>query len=233
MGSLPAGICEPDLKSKSECAVDWTELRLFGRGRDVRRGVEVGRTSWSPTRQVRKEAAATILRRVVPASTSVGPAQRVLARLWEGLKLSDLRLPSRPSLHRAHGRFRRPVRPRRAAAGPREDEVAAYLVLARKYRPQTFAELIGQDAVVRTLSNAIARDRLAHAFLLTGVRRRGQDVHRAPVGQVAQLHRAGRSRRPDHRRVRRVCPLRRDRGRPRHRCCRDGRRQPHRRRRRA
>lgn len=45
-----------------------------------------------------------------------------------------------------------------------------YLVLARKYRPQTFGELIGQDAVVRTLSNAIARDRLAHAFLLTGVR---------------------------------------------------------------
>ena len=45
-----------------------------------------------------------------------------------------------------------------------------YLVLARKYRPQTFGELIGQEPVVRTLSNAIARDRLAHAFLLTGVR---------------------------------------------------------------
>ena len=53
---------------------------------------------------------------------------------------------------------------------PEGSDVAAYLVLARKYRPQTFAELIGQDAVVRTLSNAIARDRLAHAFLLTGVR---------------------------------------------------------------
>jgi DNA polymerase-3 subunit gamma/tau len=45
-----------------------------------------------------------------------------------------------------------------------------YRVLARKYRPQTFAELIGQDAMVRTLANAIARDRIAHAFLLTGVR---------------------------------------------------------------
>jgi len=45
-----------------------------------------------------------------------------------------------------------------------------YRVLARKYRPQTFAELIGQDAMVRTLGNAIARDRLAHAFLMTGVR---------------------------------------------------------------
>src|SRR5690606_27434418 len=47
---------------------------------------------------------------------------------------------------------------------------AAYRVLARKYRPQTFAELIGQEAMVKTLGNAIARDRLAHAFLMTGVR---------------------------------------------------------------
>ena len=45
-----------------------------------------------------------------------------------------------------------------------------YRVLARKYRPQIFAELIGQDAMVTTLGNAIRRDRLAHAFLLTGVR---------------------------------------------------------------
>src|ERR671933_207332 len=46
----------------------------------------------------------------------------------------------------------------------------AYRVLARKYRPQTFSELIGQDAMVKTLGNAIERDRIAHAFLLTGVR---------------------------------------------------------------
>ncbi len=45
-----------------------------------------------------------------------------------------------------------------------------YRVLARKYRSQTFAELIGQDAMVQTLANAIKRDRLAHAFLMTGVR---------------------------------------------------------------
>jgi DNA polymerase-3 subunit gamma/tau len=57
---------------------------------------------------------------------------------------------------------------------PAQPQVSAstgpYRVLARKYRPQTFAELIGQDAMVRTLGNAIARDRLAHAFLMTGVR---------------------------------------------------------------
>ncbi|WP_347270123.1 DNA polymerase III subunit gamma/tau [Rhizorhabdus histidinilytica] len=45
-----------------------------------------------------------------------------------------------------------------------------YRVLARKYRPQNFNELIGQDAMVTTLANAIRRGRLAHAFLLTGVR---------------------------------------------------------------
>jgi DNA polymerase-3 subunit gamma/tau len=45
-----------------------------------------------------------------------------------------------------------------------------YRVLARKYRPGTFAELIGQEPVVRTLRNAIDSGRLAHAFVLTGVR---------------------------------------------------------------
>ncbi|HEX8401691.1 MAG TPA: DNA polymerase III subunit gamma/tau [Allosphingosinicella sp.] len=45
-----------------------------------------------------------------------------------------------------------------------------YRVLARKYRPQRFDELIGQDAMVQTLGNAIRRGRLAHAFLMTGVR---------------------------------------------------------------
>jgi DNA polymerase-3 subunit gamma/tau len=53
---------------------------------------------------------------------------------------------------------------------PQPAKSDAYRVLARKYRPQTFAELIGQDAMVTTLANAIQRGRLAHAFLLTGVR---------------------------------------------------------------
>ena len=45
-----------------------------------------------------------------------------------------------------------------------------YRVLARKYRPQNFTDLIGQDVLVRTLSNAFSQSRLAHAFILTGVR---------------------------------------------------------------
>ena len=57
-----------------------------------------------------------------------------------------------------------------SAAAPAISAAQPYRVLARKYRPQTFSELIGQDAMVKTLGNAIARDRLAHAFLMTGVR---------------------------------------------------------------
>src|SRR5271167_3572625 len=45
-----------------------------------------------------------------------------------------------------------------------------YRVLARKYRPIDFTTLIGQEAMVRTLRNAIATGRIAHAFMLTGVR---------------------------------------------------------------
>ena len=49
-------------------------------------------------------------------------------------------------------------------------EEGPYRVLARKYRPTNFSDLIGQEALVRTVTNAIRTGRLAHAFLLTGVR---------------------------------------------------------------
>ena len=50
----------------------------------------------------------------------------------------------------------------------------AYQVLARKYRPETFADLVGQEAMVRTLKNAFAADRIAHAFIMTGIRGTGK-----------------------------------------------------------
>ena len=53
-------------------------------------------------------------------------------------------------------------------ATPTDD--VAYTVLARKYRPLTFEDLIGQEAMVRTLTNAFSSGRIAHAFMLTGVR---------------------------------------------------------------
>lgn len=46
----------------------------------------------------------------------------------------------------------------------------SYLVLARKWRPQTFTEVVGQDPIVRTLQNAITRERVPHAVIFSGVR---------------------------------------------------------------
>src|ERR1700709_1968373 len=53
---------------------------------------------------------------------------------------------------------------------PEPVHATPYRVLARKYRPTTFDDLIGQEAMVRTLRNAFAVGRVAHAFMLTGVR---------------------------------------------------------------
>ncbi|MGB5065980.1 MAG: DNA polymerase III subunit gamma/tau, partial [Albidovulum sp.] len=50
----------------------------------------------------------------------------------------------------------------------------AYQVLARKYRPETFADLVGQEAMVRTLKNAFKADRIAQAFMMTGIRGTGK-----------------------------------------------------------
>ena len=51
-----------------------------------------------------------------------------------------------------------------------EEDKQDYVVLARKYRPQNFNELLGQDALVRTITNAIKNNRLHHAYILTGIR---------------------------------------------------------------
>ena len=57
-----------------------------------------------------------------------------------------------------------------SVSSPTSSQDAAYRVLARKYRPSNFDELIGQDSLVQTLSNALKMGRLAHAFVLTGLR---------------------------------------------------------------
>ena len=56
------------------------------------------------------------------------------------------------------------------AAAPAPPTDGGYVVLARKYRPRRFEDLIGQEAMVRTLTNAFTAGRIAHAFMLTGVR---------------------------------------------------------------
>jgi DNA polymerase-3 subunit gamma/tau len=64
-----------------------------------------------------------------------------------------------------------PPQPSPASQPPGESRAASpYRVLARKYRPTTFGELIGQEALVRTVRNAFAQGRVPHAYLLAGVR---------------------------------------------------------------
>src|SRR5579871_5027394 len=63
---------------------------------------------------------------------------------------------------------------KRKATAPAEEGAAPaageYTVLARRYRPQQFADVIGQEAVVRALTNALQSNRVAHAYLFTGAR---------------------------------------------------------------
>ena len=66
-----------------------------------------------------------------------------------------------------------------------------YQVLARKYRPQCFEDLIGQDPMVRTLRNAFATNRVAHAFMLTGVRGVGKTTTARLLARALNYERDG------------------------------------------
>ena len=66
-----------------------------------------------------------------------------------------------------------------------------YVVLARKYRPQKFEDLIGQEAMVRTLTNAFAAGRIAHAFMLTGVRGVGKTTTARLLARALNYEREG------------------------------------------
>src|SRR5215470_7802606 len=57
-----------------------------------------------------------------------------------------------------------------AAPDPAPASANGYTVLARRYRPQQFADLVGQEAVARALINALQSNRVAHAYLFTGAR---------------------------------------------------------------
>ncbi len=124
--------------------------------------------------QVRKEAAATSFR---PGRSSGLPppinCQKVAAAAasalprMSGLPQDDLsRNDAPPPPPDGPGLFGEVL----PEAAPRPAQPAAYRVLARKYRPTRFEDLIGQEVMVRTLRNAFALGRVAHAFMLTGVR---------------------------------------------------------------
>ncbi len=68
---------------------------------------------------------------------------------------------------------------------------SGYRVLARKYRPQRFAELVGQEAMVRTLANALRSGRIAHAYLLTGVRGVGKTTTARIIARALNCERRG------------------------------------------
>ncbi len=71
------------------------------------------------------------------------------------------------------------------------EEHGAYRVLARKYRPQTFEDLIGQDPVVQTLANAFKTDRIAQAYMLTGVRGIGKTTTARLIARALNYAREG------------------------------------------
>ena len=68
---------------------------------------------------------------------------------------------------------------------PRDASAAPYRVLARKYRPRTFKDLIGQDPMVRTLKNAFETGRIPQAWMLTGVRGVGKTTTAAATAVCA------------------------------------------------
>ena len=100
-----------------------------------------------------------------------------------------------------------------------------YTVLARRYRPQTFADLIGQEPTARALINALKGNRVAHAYLFTGARGVGKTSTARILAKAAQLR-----KRADAHALRRLLQLRQHRQRRRHRRDRDRRGQQYRRR---
>ncbi len=81
--------------------------------------------------------------------------------------------------------------PVQAAAKTETSAAQPYVVLARKYRPQTLDDLIGQDILVRTLRNAFAMDRIAQAYMLTGVRGVGKTTTARILARALNYERPG------------------------------------------
>src|SRR5689334_5621889 len=119
----------------------------------------------NPVRSGRKQPQRVSARVVRPASHRFthfwkGPPRRLHPPRMSGLFQDESQLDTPPAPE-GPGLFGDALEPTHAAP---------YRVLARKYRPTRFDDLIGQEAMVRILRNAFATGRVAHAFMLTGVR---------------------------------------------------------------
>jgi DNA polymerase-3 subunit gamma/tau len=86
--------------------------------------------------------------------------------------------------------------PMGSAAPAPHPAASPYLVLARKYRPETFDQLIGQDAMVTTLRNAFATDRIAQGYMLTGVRGIGKTTTARILARALNYAKPGLPDRP-------------------------------------
>jgi len=83
-----------------------------------------------------------------------------------------------------------------SVAGGKAASDEPYVVLARKYRPQTFDDLIGQEAMVQTLRNAFASGRIAQAYMLTGVRGVGKTTTARLIARALNFSRDGAPEQP-------------------------------------
>src|SRR6185312_15165760 len=128
------------------------------------REVGGGRATRQPG-QIRKEAALTSTDRVARQ-----PPTRFSTMIF-GLRplAAGLRVASSPDGCKNRP-MSEPVNPAGPGSGPADAPAGGYRVLARKYRPASFEDLIGQDAMVRTISNAFESGRIPQAWILTGVR---------------------------------------------------------------
>jgi DNA polymerase-3 subunit gamma/tau len=86
---------------------------------------------------------------------------------------------------------KRPSKADAAAASPTQAQPESHAALARKYRPKIFGELIGQEAMVRTLKNAFASGRIAQAYMLTGVRGVGKTTTARLIARALNYEAAG------------------------------------------
>src|SRR5439155_503542 len=111
--------------------------------------------------------------REIPQSTPIGEKGPVASRLR--VEIAGRAVRRRVHGHSATGgsascRSSPVLPPTRTSRPCRGVRAVTYQVLARKWRPQVFAGVVGQDAVTRTLQNALASGRVAHAYLFTGPR---------------------------------------------------------------
>ena len=156
--------------------------------RDLRAVRPLRRLPVAARRRRRPRASRSSPRSRAPTAARARPGAR---RRGRGLRAAA----ARSGAHR-HAEIARPPLPRRAGRGPDQDLLNRRVTaLYRKYRPQTFEEVVGQEAVVRTLMNAIEQGKVRQAYLFAGPRGTGKTRSPASSPRLSTA-RTARPRRP-------------------------------------